>query len=925
MIEKLITRWLADVAIRKRRIVFAVFAALTAVSFVLSGNLDVNVNIEDLLGDKNPTAQEYLGMMDSFGVTSTMIIVVEGTRREAMTEAAHRVVDRVEEHSELSELFRSIHLKTEADYPLQWGLMLTDDIEDIQNTHHLLEQRTVLGLMTVINDTIEEVVLDDEDQFATNQDQWNGLAALAGYERLVQALNSSLGQNDVNYSAQQAEADAREIIESVFAGEQYNWSPNQDMLTFSLIPAFDIDDFDSLYRSVKGVEAVLQDIEQQYDDVTLSMGGEIPWTVARHEGASADTMIPTLVALGFIIILFFFSFTRLRKMMLAILALFVGIIITVGGIVLTVGHISLITSIFAVILLGLGIDFAIHLVSNYDDFRLKGKLPEEAMRITMTTSGSPILLGGVTTACAFFSLVLASSPAIREFGLVSGMGVLVILVSMLLLFPALIMSFGGKGELRRARWRPMINFSFMGSLGRGIQKYPLIAIAAALVLTVITAAALPKNEVDFDPMNNSPRSHPITLTQQRIIDTMETSPFISFSRTSSIEEARHLTEAFRQDRYVSQAFSVADLLPPEDEIEARLAAVSSGGSAGPGGSNDVSGLAWSNPGSGIQRTSDHIDQLAYELQRLEWNVIEIGDLAVAGIGADNLVVRRRDHMIREIIGAEVGEPGREVFQQAISAITENPQVAAMRLASLDSVFSQAIAQQQELMTVDRAPGIADIPENLRRQLVSLDGEEFLVTVIPTAETQEGSSSIQAFYESLAGIDPGITGAVPLYVALVDEIFTEAARAGIYVFIMVFVMLMIIFRKVSHVLLSFLMVALGLIWMFGLLPLSGTQLGLTAGLVFPLLIGIGTDDAMHIMHRYRHEQGDIAASLRYTGKAVLLTSVTTMLAFGSLAVVGEMATITAIGSLLFIGIGTCFIATVVVLPACLALAERWKNR
>jgi len=89
-------------------------------------------------------------------------------------------------------------------------------------------------------------------------------------------------------------------------------------------------------------------------------------------------------------------------------------------------------------------------------------------------------------------------------------------------------------------------------------------------------------------------------------------------------------------------------------------------------------------------------------------------------------------------------------------------------------------------------------------------------------------------------------------------------------------------------------------------------------VFPLLIGIGTDFAMHILHRYEHEGGNIVSTLRYTGKAVLLSSVTTMLGFGSLALMGEVGAVAALGTLLFVGIAACLVATVVGLPAFLGL-------
>ena len=915
MLGKRFTEWLADMAVQRRRIVIALFATLAVAGLVLSAGLEVTVEPEDLLAEDNETGQRFFEVSDRMGMTQSLVVAVEGTDRAAMVDAAHTVVDRIESDEELAAHFRAIHLKADAEYPLQWALMLAEEPDDIADLQRLLEQRSLIGFLTVFNDTLEDLVMDGDDEFTTNQDEWDGLAAMAGFERLAGALGGALNGEPTEASD--------EIVESVFAGAQYNWSPDEQMLLFSLFPSYSyMDDLDVMRASVEGVAAVAEDVERDFSGVDISVGGEVAWGIARHDGVSADMLIPTLVALVLIVVLFFFSFTRFRNIMLALLALVVGIIISTGAIALTIGHISMITAIFAVILLGLGIDFGIHLISNYDDFRLAGEPPSDAIRRTMSTTGTPILLGGVTTACAFFALMVSSSPAIFEFGVATGMGVLITLITMLLFLPAMIMAFGSKAKATKSHWKPMIDFSFMAAFGRRIQRHPYIAVTAAVALTIVGAVLIPRNIVDYDPMRNSPRNHPITQTQQRIIDTMKISPFTSMSIRDSVEEVRELSERFREQRLVAQVISAADFLPPEEEVEERLAMIAAGGPAGPGGADDVAGLG---PGDGrSERTPDDIERLAYEIQRLEWNVIEMGDLAVAGLGEENMLVQRRDAMIREILGAEVGEPGREVFQSAIRAVTEDPEEAAVRLEALDAAFGARLAELQEHMAVDRTPAVADIPANMRDQFVSTDGTHFLAMVVPTAETQEGSHVIHEFHSVLTAIDRGITGSVPVYVALVNEIFTEAAQAAVYVAIVVFVLLLLIFRRLVHVILAFVMVTLGFVWMFGLLPLTGTHLALTAGLVLPLIIGIGTDDAMHILHRYRHEGERIEPTLRYSGKAVLLTSITTMLGFGSLAVVGEMATIAAIGWLLFVGIGTCFLATVIVLPATLELGNRWAS-
>ncbi len=919
--EKKITAWIADLIIRRRWYVVAVFGLLTIAGVMLSGTLDVVIEPGDLLSEDNLTAQRFFEVSDQFGSTTSLVVTVEGTDRSTMIAAAHAVVDRVRADQELSSRFRAINLRREVDYPLTWGLMLADDPQDVRDIQKMLEQRTLLGFLTSLNDRIESVVTND-DEFSTNQDEWNGLSMLAGLERLALVLQNSLTAEDPSVSADSAELWAQEVIESVFLGDQYSWSPDQDMLMLSFFPSFADTDIEAIYYSVESIYGIIDEVEQEFAGVSIRQGGEIPWVYARHQGVGSDTMVPTLFALIFIAILFFFSFTSLRKIMMAILVLVIGIIITTGAIALTIGHISLITSIFAVILLGLGIDFGIHWVSNYDDFRLRGMEPKEAIRHTMIAGGTPIMLGGITTACAFFALALSSAPTVSEFGFVAGMGVLITLFTMLTLLPALIVIFGGKGELKKRAWRPMINFNFMAGIGRHIQNHPYIAIVAAILLTALSLFVIPLNEVDYDPMNNSPRTHPVTQTQRVIMEKMKISPFVSLAMHGCVEELRDFSDQFRQNRYVSRVSSVADMLPPQAQIQQRLQLIKAGGSAGPNGANDISGLSWSK-GVVTERTAADVERLLEEIQRLEWNVIEIGDLAVAGLGENNMIVARRDAMIREIIGAEVGTRGREVFQTAMDAIAANPQKGAVHLGYLDAAFAQAVEKQQARMTVDRAPTIDDLPQDMREQFVSQNGEFFLATIIATSETQLSNESILEYHNAMVSIDPSITGSVPVYVAFIEEIFTEAAKAGIYVAIAVFVLLFVIFKNFGFVLMAFGMVVLGILWMFGLLPLTGTQLALTAGMVFPLLIGIGTDDALHILHRYKHENGDIAKTLRYSGKAVLLTTVTTMLGFGSLAVVGEMATIAAIGWLLFVGIGTCFLSTVIVLPAVLSLINKRK--
>ena len=106
-----------------------------------------------------------------------------------------------------------------------------------------------------------------------------------------------------------------------------------------------------------------------------------------------------------------------------------------------------------------------------------------------------------------------------------------------------------------------------------------------------------------------------------------------------------------------------------------------------------------------------------------------------------------------------------------------------------------------------------------------------------------------------------------------------------------------------------------------MEITGLQITLLNIMAIPMIIGIGIDDGVHIIHRYQIEgKNSHKTVFSSTGRAILLTSITTMLGFGSL----WFATYRGLGSMgiaLFIGVGTCFLATVIVIPVLIGILKK----
>jgi predicted RND superfamily exporter protein len=124
--------------------------------------------------------------------------------------------------------------------------------------------------------------------------------------------------------------------------------------------------------------------------------------------------------------------------------------------------------------------------------------------------------------------------------------------------------------------------------------------------------------------------------------------------------------------------------------------------------------------------------------------------------------------------------------------------------------------------------------------------------------------------------------VGTFVALLKIFGRDGRNAILLTLVVVFFLLWADFKKPGHALMAMIPLALGVFWMVGLMNMTGIQLSMMSVMGLPLIIGIGIDDGVHIMHRWRSEgKGKIRIVFSSTGKAILLTSLTTMFAFGSL--------------------------------------------
>ena len=315
-----------------------------------------------------------------------------------------------------------------------------------------------------LNNSMEKEYVGKEESISTREKEDGAVYFLDGIQELVMALKEAAAGNDFS------EEDVQKVADKLLIGEPYFLSYDEKALVLNLIPNFTMMDTHYLVVGTDAAQEIVDGLLIDFPDVQAGLTGFI--AVGRDEMVYSEQSLgyTTLIALLAILILLILSFRMWVAPVLALASLLVGLVWAVGIAAIVVGQLNIMTQMMAVILLGLGIDFSIHLISGFTERRAAGDSIVQSMEATFLKSGKGIITGAFTTACAFLTLLISHSRGMKEMGLVTGLGLLAILFATLFFLPTLLVfrerrldKKREKGIERKAFVQRDISFRFLGN------------------------------------------------------------------------------------------------------------------------------------------------------------------------------------------------------------------------------------------------------------------------------------------------------------------------------------------------------------------------------------------------------------------------------------------------------------------------------
>ncbi|MCH7544934.1 MAG: MMPL family transporter [Planctomycetes bacterium] len=659
------------------------------------------------------------------------------------------------------------------------------------------------------------------------------------------------------------------FIQVQFAGETTalaGMSENLSWLRAQVRNVIEADEIDNVQWGVTGISAIEAD--------------ETAQTIR-------DSTLASIVAFVGITILMLVVFRGIVVPLLAAGSLLIGMAWSFGWLILTVGHLQLLSVVFSVILLGLGIDFALHLVARLELVQDEHKDLPSAMARVFRGIGPGMLTGAVTTAAAFASTAFTPKfKGMAEMGIIAGGGIILCLIAMLCFFPASL--------ALTKRWKQIIRHRPGGEeahFAHGrldvVDRHPIpVLVIAAVVIGLALGSA---RNVRYDPnvLNLQPPGIESVQWEMKLVEDDERTVWSALIETTP-EDAPSLIERLRDLPGVSDVGGMGLLYPAN--LDERLQRI-----------QEVREMTL--PSALIPEGMRALhQQLASVRQGLAFRLpTQPPDIALSLQGIID--------KIEKAIDTGLDLPGNE-SEQRYQMLNEAFLAARSELVSrIEKALSPASFSAE------------DLPEFLRAQWISTDGT-WLLQVFPTTDLQGRSilhpDRLGPFVNSIREVAPDVLGPpVQIYESslLIVDAYTHAA---VYAILAIFILLLLDFRSPADSICSLVPVSIGFVGAFGFMGLIDMPLNFANIIVLPMIFGIGVDAGVHMVHRWRLEPYGRPAGLSgATGRGITLTMITTMIGFGSL-LLAEHRGIRSLGFVMLAGLGVTLLACYTILPPILRL-------
>jgi hopanoid biosynthesis associated RND transporter like protein HpnN len=872
-------------------VVFTATLAAGLSAYYVVENLGINTDTGDLLSEKLPWRATYLEYTTAFPqYADDIVVVIEGETPDQIHDAIPLLAARIGENPEV---FESVFLGGDSDFFRTNGLLFleTEELEELAD--RLAEVQPFLARLAgdpslsafadLLTQTVEEIT------------SGQSLPVDATFDAVADVISAAHNGKRKNLSWQTlmstepvSDADRRAIIVV------------KPVLDFSLLLPGE--------RAVQALRQLVVDANLTPDNgirVRLTGGAALAYEEldsvtrgAQRAGLLALVMVSIVLAVG------------LRSVILVLatlLTLIFGLLYTAAFATFAIGELNMISVAFAVLYIGLGVDFAIHYCLRYQELSGDHGNGGNALALTSRDVGSSLAVCAVTTATGFFAFLPTAYSGVAELGAISGTGMFVSLLVSLSLLPALL-SIAPKVTTPRHKVGPANAFATLP------QRIPGKICVLAGAFGIAAIALLPSAEFDHNPIHLQDPTTESVITYRELLEQTDRSPLSIVAMVEGSVAAETLSTRLKQLPSVDTVITVETFLAAgQDEKLEIIEDIAL--TLGPDLEVDENNTAGDSKAAleGLQRLRERL--LAYSKNLATDSVPTKTEASADRLlsALDTYLKKLGELALTQSPGPGPGESNGNGNNQS-----DDQPLIRLENALLVNLPGRLDALRQSLEA--ESFDAQTLPRDLFARWVSTSGS-YRIEVLPR-ENLDDNRALEAFVAEAREVLPvKATGNAVINVeasAAVVSAFQQAFASAILIISILLLFLLERRRDVLFVLTPLLLAGL---LTAATVVMLGESFNFANIIALPLLLGIGVDSAIHILHRHRSSPPTDGTLLSTsTARAVVVSAFTTACGFGNLAVSTHIGT-ASLGKLLAYGLCYMLICTLLLLPSMLTLADR----
>jgi uncharacterized protein len=891
-------RGLFGVIVRRAGLIVAAGLLLSAVSVVLtSKRMEFLTGRDDLMPKNAPFSRDYYSYRQEFGDPEDIVVVIEGDDAERNTAFGERLMAAF---SRRPDVVKEPFFPSGMPFFRNNGLlfMSLDEIRGLRQ--NLTLAKPVLKALSAAPsvETLFTTLTSDINVYLAEPKE------SPEAQRRVAGLTFMLGALDKGFSKFGGNGMPALSLEEFFfrgkGGEESAMTRAGRMQVLTFLPVKNAGSFKPAEAAISLARTEIAKLSAlpEFKGVKAGLTGTPVLENEEMATSEHDITIATVLSLVLTVVLLLAVFRGILNVVAAMVSLLVAVCVSFGFATVAVGHLNILSMVFAIMLIGIGIEYGIQVVLRYQEERALGRPQLYAVERGLKQNVWPIVMAAATVAAAFLTFVFTDFKGVAELGIIAGGGIAVCVLATFTVLPAMLVIFARfrvkappnrfvppeeKGKKKRVPPR-LVSFLY---------DRPKAVLVATLLVCLAAAWPVSRVRFDYNLMNLQAKGLSSVEYAYKLMRSKENSGYFAAVSASSPAEAAALTKRLEALPAVDHVVSLLSFVPEDQATKlTELAALR-------------------------QELSDIVPKRYEE----ELNVMALPTVFENfRTAVEKLKVRLEGDKAPQ--GPEVAKfmATLDKFFSSLEKEKDRNALGMLRefQGGLFATLPEKIGMLKESLNAHPVVA-ADVPQELRKRFVGKTGK-YQLQVAPKKEIFD-REPLQEFIGQVRSVAPHATGE-PVMVYESMTIMRDAyLQAFLYALGAIVVILLVTFRSLLYTAIGLIPLLVGILFMAAAMNLCGIDFNSANIIIMPLVLGIAVDSGIYIINRFRRENETPAQVIASsTGVGVICNTLTIMASFGAL-IVAHHRGVFSIGAAMSLGMVACQVAFIVVLPAVLSLVRR----